>query len=484
MLKTRPYKSDWAPQKTLMLTIIIISLMVFSGSSALFREQGATRQHHFSAKATRAGEGAPLDVRSDMSEYLPGDPVSLMAQYKGGDTTITFEVLKPDQSHLTIFSNNTIKGNIPVNTEEMVGEWGLDEGAGQSAGDTSGNANHGQLGITDTPDQSDPQWAEGLSGNCLEFDGVDDHVLIDDDDSLDLSTEVTLETWVKLKEKDRRQCFIGKRHGTAATQIGYLLKMGDNNDMSLQFNGFGHSAGNLTTGVWYHLAGTYDGETIKLYINGSLISSLAHTGSITVNNAPLYLGAFHYSSLTNELNGYLDSPRVYNRVLDEQEIFEHWANVMSVRSYFNFTLPDDSIPGNYSVWVSNALDDSTATTYFDVMAPEPTDIWISRFEIPLPASPGDNILIEVEIQNSHVYQVEGLLALQMFCTENSPTPPELLTLTFEATDTREVEFNFVVPLEWGGGPCLVQVMLLTGLPSEGGHLLDHRNGELEIELPV
>jgi len=227
----------------------------------------------------------------------------------------------------------------------LVAQWLMDEGTGTNVGDNSGNGNDGTMNNMDNS-----KWVEGMDGKALKFDGSDDYVKVDDAPTLDMTDEITIEAWVKLNELNRRQCFVGKRHGVAASQIGYLLKMGDDNSLALQFNGFGYNAGILKADVWQHVAGTYDGSTINLYINGVNIGSENHSGSITSNNAPVYLGAFYYSSFTNLLNGELDEIAIYNKAMTKNEIAQQYQ-----RTKNNNRTEQDSYGGS---WFDDFEDDS------------------------------------------------------------------------------------------------------------------------------
>jgi VCBS repeat-containing protein len=74
----------------------------------------------------------------------------------------------------------------------------------------------------------------------------------------------------------------------------------------------------LNNTAWMHVAATYDGTTIKLYINGVLENSIAGPAAIATNSLPLTLGA--KSDGSRFYNGMLDEARVYATALSAAEI--------------------------------------------------------------------------------------------------------------------------------------------------------------------
>ena len=74
----------------------------------------------------------------------------------------------------------------------------------------------------------------------------------------------------------------------------------------------------MPLGVWSHLASTYDGTTLRLYVNGTQVSQLAASGSILTSTSPLRIGG---NGIWCEwFNGLIDEVRVYNRALSAAEI--------------------------------------------------------------------------------------------------------------------------------------------------------------------
>jgi hypothetical protein len=76
--------------------------------------------------------------------------------------------------------------------------------------------------------------------------------------------------------------------------------------------------GPLATNTWIHLAGSYDGITLRLYVNGLLVNTRVQTGLITVSTNPLQIGGD--TIYGQYFQGKIDEIRVYNRALGLLEI--------------------------------------------------------------------------------------------------------------------------------------------------------------------
>ena len=70
--------------------------------------------------------------------------------------------------------------------------------------------------------------------------------------------------------------------------------------------------------AWTHVALTYDGTTMQLYVNGVLAASQARTGSIQASSNPLWIGG--NSPYGEYFQGLIDEIRIYNRALTQAEI--------------------------------------------------------------------------------------------------------------------------------------------------------------------
>jgi len=112
---------------------------------------------------------------------------------------------------------------------------------------------------------------EITDGAALRFDGVDDYVNVPDSASLRITNTITVEAWIK-RATIGVQHSIVEKYGCSG-QGGYLLRV--RTDDRLMFgtrddcNTGGSVVGNtpLRANLWYHVAGTWDGGLLRLYVN-------------------------------------------------------------------------------------------------------------------------------------------------------------------------------------------------------------------------
>lgn len=193
----------------------------------------------------------------------------------------------------------------PTGTSSLVGAWSFNAGSGTIAADTSGLANDGMLG--------GPAWTAGFSGGGLLFDGIDDWVTVSDSNSLDLTSGMTLEAWLKpTAPNDWRSAILKEQ----AKDLAYGLYSSNaqgipEGDAHIGIGQATPVVNPLTINSWTHLATTYDGASLKLYVNGTLVSTRDVIGAITTSTNPLRFGG---NVVWGEyFHGVMDEVRIYNR---------------------------------------------------------------------------------------------------------------------------------------------------------------------------
>jgi hypothetical protein len=205
----------------------------------------------------------------------------------------------------------------------LIVEYRFDESAGRMASDSSGHHLHGRL-------EGHPQWVKGYYGNGLQFDGVSDYVYIGKQDILDL-THYTLTAWVRTdgRTKDPERQEILEKAGA------YWLNIRNDSLMFRAGGMFGGCRGRpywtyLDTATtvplqtWTHVASTYNGTALTIYLNGMLsVSTTEVRPPCTTNHRLLIIGAKKAEEDTPAeafFSGILDEVRIYSRALSPAEI--------------------------------------------------------------------------------------------------------------------------------------------------------------------
>jgi len=196
-------------------------------------------------------------------------------------------------------------------TEGQVLEYDFKE-IGPRAIDKSGHFNGGIL---------KPFWPvnaprRSIPPNKIRFDGKDDYIEAPDSTSLDVK-RLTLFAEVKPAVD-----YAGEQdHGFISKEEAYDIRW-SNGELLVSIRdereNYHHARSTLelNQGEWYRIVGTYDGSTQRLFLNGEEIDSIPWTGSIIINDNPLYVGRRGGQFM----HGSLKQAGVYNRALSKEEI--------------------------------------------------------------------------------------------------------------------------------------------------------------------
>jgi fibronectin type 3 domain-containing protein len=215
--------------------------------------------------------------------------------------------------------NTTTSANVAVTVQNTAsaglnGAWAFDESSGTTAADQSGKGNNGTVsGATFV--------TGGKFNNALTFNGTSGMVTVADSATLDLTTGMTIEGWVRPSVTGGwRTAFVKEQPGNLV--YGVYANNGSNHPAAeVYVNGATRSvegSSALPTLTWSHLAATYDGATLRLYVNGTQAAQLAVSGSILTSNSPVRIGG---NGIWPEFfNGMIDEVRIYNRALTASEI--------------------------------------------------------------------------------------------------------------------------------------------------------------------
>ncbi len=225
---------------------------------------------------------------------------------------------------ILVLSLMTITAVLPqaAFAQAVLGGWNLNEGSGQTINDISGNGNDGQLGSTVNPDVDDPTWTTGISTNALYFDGIDDRIIIDDSPTM-RPQQLTIEAWARI---DNNGILVSKPYGGAYDNSYVLYK----HPTGKFYAYVSTTAGGITieapqaptAGVFFHAAMTWDGEFLKLYLDGTPVAtSPSIPATINYDASPVYMGIDRdFSNYIFPLQGIIDDVTMWDRALDASEI--------------------------------------------------------------------------------------------------------------------------------------------------------------------
>jgi hypothetical protein len=208
--------------------------------------------------------------------------------------------------------------------DNLVGYWRLDDGTGSAtAFDSSGRGNEGVLHGLDTASA----WVAGRSQGALSI-AHNGWVQVAASPSIDSITDrITASAWVYWDGQiDAWATALSRQIGTGVDQYYHLsLGMDGHPTFLVTADGFvtPHASDLAPMGVWTHIAGTYDGTTARMYVNGVEVDNAPLTGAFPADTTPIILGGNgnDASGVATELfPGRIDELMLYARALSAAEI--------------------------------------------------------------------------------------------------------------------------------------------------------------------
>ena len=178
-----------------------------------------------------------------------------------------------------------------------------------------------------------------IVGQALSLDGVDDHVLIANDQSLDFTTAYTLSGWFYPRQARNFEALFFRGDGTTDDievyfGSGRFITIVHNRGNGGTFTSHATGIVTVTVGAWQHLAIVYESAAASrwfIYKDGVLVDSGVSSGGGVEpldTNRSWRIGATANAatfSATNELDGLVADPRMYNRALSPAEVFALYA---------------------------------------------------------------------------------------------------------------------------------------------------------------
>jgi glucose/arabinose dehydrogenase/chitodextrinase len=231
-------------------------------------------------------------------------------------TTYRYRVRAVDaQQNLSNYSNVATATTIatPPPPPGLVAGYSFDTGSGSSVSDVSGNGNTGAI--------TSATWVAGKYGGALSFNGTDARVRVPASTSMDVTSALTLMAWIRPTANQSGWRTIIQREPDF-----YMLNASNSNGPLLPAGGgttggvFQWIGGPTASPVdaWTHVALTYDGSALRLYVNGVQVATAPAVGIIASTTNPLWIGG--NNPFGEYFQGLIDDARIYDRALSTTEI--------------------------------------------------------------------------------------------------------------------------------------------------------------------
>jgi len=203
----------------------------------------------------------------------------------------------------------------------LVGWWRGESNATDNAGVNNGTLENGAA------------FTVGAVGQAFSFDGVNDHVRVPDASDLRFTSAMTAEAWVFPTSIGSDQHIFSKwdivgginqrSYALAISSAGYAYIIGSPNGTATGYTVV-YSSATVPINQWTHIAGTYDGSNLKIYINGTLDNSASYSGGIFAGTDDLGIGGAvgggSVGAVVSPFAGLIDEASLYNRALSGSEI--------------------------------------------------------------------------------------------------------------------------------------------------------------------
>ena len=190
-----------------------------------------------------------------------------------------------------------------------------------NADDLSGNNFHGSVqGARPTADRF------GNQNGAYLFDGTDDFISLGNVEEMSFggAETYTMAAWVRVDSTERTNIIVSKWNG--GVLAGWYMGV-TNERKAIAYRNVvpwtSSTEEEVTADEFVHLIASYDGETreLMLYINGELLATQPFRTQPHDRRTPVLIGALHSrNEVANFYQGVIDDIRIYDRLLNEEEI--------------------------------------------------------------------------------------------------------------------------------------------------------------------
>jgi len=213
--------------------------------------------------------------------------------------------------------------------ENAVAIWLFDDGDGEEIEDISGNDNTGVI-------QGDFNWVDGKFGGALEFDGASTVIDCGKGESTDFvgHKNFSISVWAK-SDTDNIAVgmFVYKSLGCSTwAQYGFGVGAIEANsavpnklNFYYRLSNAGEEEvvideGDFPANEWVHAVGTYDGEALRIYINGEMVADKDSSGEPWASQEHVWIGGDPGCGVRYVWSGALDEIMIFNKTLSDAEV--------------------------------------------------------------------------------------------------------------------------------------------------------------------
>jgi hypothetical protein len=236
------------------------------------------------------------------------------------------------------------------------------------------------VAIKDDVQVSSPEWSfttvsdvNNINGYALSLNGSSQYVDCGNPAGFNNLTAITLEAWIyptNFLDAAHKNTIIGKDYWGAGNNEGFAFRYGSGNRTLSFVVSNGTTGWNevtainaLTLNTWQHVAATYNGSAMKIYVNGIQVGSLNRTGAIPPSARDLLIG--QCPAAARYMNGSIDEVRIWNIARSAQDISNDRYTELPPQSnlvaYYRMTngngslLSDNSGNGNTATLINNPV---------------------------------------------------------------------------------------------------------------------------------
>lgn len=259
-----------------------------------------------------------------------------------------------------------------------------------------------------------------VAANALSFDGTNDYVNLGNSITFPNSAPFSIEAWVN-RDVASGGMVISKYNGNVAGQ--FQLNVNSNGTVSFSREVSPWTVVSTLTipeGKWSHIAATYNGATMYLYINGQLAGSMA-SGSVGTTGTALTVAigsSFANNSPINFFKGKIDEVRIWNVARTQSDVQANMYNEISPSTsgllrYYNFNITS-----------GGALLDAVSTpvdgTLSNFAMSGTTSNWVESYAMVISSSPSTNNITASSFTANWSAPIVGIVGNYILDVSRSP----------------------------------------------------------------